>query len=77
MDEQYNWETSFDRKNGLMIHDFEADIKVATNFNTSLVTVFKRGEVNRTLGANMPVKEYTALLTSVAQDARKLKSFQP
>ena len=74
--EKYNWQTSFDQKNGLMIHDFDADIKVVTDFNKSMTTVFKKGEVNRILSANTTLKEYSNLLVSIAKDAEKLKSFQ-
>lgn len=76
MSKNYNWTTLFDQNNGLIIHDFEADIKVVTNLNKSTIVVFKKGEVNRTLSANISLKEYTDLLISVAEDADKLKSFQ-
>lgn len=73
--ENYNWNTSFDTANNLMIHSFGANIKVVTNLKTKEVKVYKNEDVTRTLDCEMSCTAYSNFLLSVAKDTQRLEEF--
>lgn len=76
MAEYGNWDTTFDTANNLMIHDFGADIKVVTNIKTEDSSVYKNGNVVRTIETGFANYSYPKFLKSVSVDAEKLKKFK-
>lgn len=71
-----NWDTTFNTARGLMIHDFEADVKVVTDMEKNSIAVYKDGHVVRTLGIYSDSKEYIKFLESISSDVEKLKNFK-
>ena len=72
--ENYNWETEFVTKDNQMVHTFSDRVKVVTSLKDGTVKVLKDGQIIRTL-EGMYISDYEKLLLEVAEDTKKLSSF--
>lgn len=71
----YSWDTKFDTSANIMCHDFEGEIKLITDLNTGVNTLYKGTEkIGKAREVN--IEEYEKMLIEIAKEAYKLKAFE-
>ncbi len=71
----YNWETTFDTAENMMIHEFAGDIKLYTDLTSGIAVLFRGPEQIKKI-ENLQLGEYENLLLEIAKQAEPLRVFE-
>lgn len=70
------WVTEFDTAKRLMIHSFACDIKMITNIETGTNFIVKGDKIIAN-GETVEIGTYEKRLMKIAEEAERLKAFEP